>query len=57
VFLLDVAKGAVAVGLAALTGAGGVVEAACVMAVVAGHVLPAQLRFRAAGASRLRWAG
>ena len=46
VFLLDVAKGAVAVGLAALTGAGGVVEAACVLAVVAGHVLPVQLRFR-----------
>jgi glycerol-3-phosphate acyltransferase PlsY len=46
VFLLDTAKGAVAVGLAAVAGAGDTVEAACVLAVVAGHVLPAQLRFR-----------
>lgn len=46
VFLLDVAKGAVAVALAAAAGAGDTIEAACVLAVVAGHVLPAQLRFR-----------
>ena len=46
VFALDVGKGAVAVGLAALAGAGDTVEAACLLAVVAGHVLPVQLRLR-----------
>ena len=46
VFLLDVAKGAVAVGLAAIAGAGEAVEAACLLAVVLGHVLPVQLRLR-----------
>ena len=44
VFALDVGKGAVAVGLAALAGAGDTLEAACLLAVVAGHVLPVQLR-------------
>jgi len=46
VFALDVGKGAAAVGLAALAGAGDTVEAACLLAVVAGHVLPVQLRLR-----------
>jgi glycerol-3-phosphate acyltransferase PlsY len=46
VLLLDVAKGAAAVGLARVAAASDAVLAACLVAVVAGHVLPVQLRFR-----------
>ena len=44
-FAADVAKGAVAVGIA-LAAAGGGAAAASLVAVVAGHVAPAQLGFR-----------
>jgi glycerol-3-phosphate acyltransferase PlsY len=46
VLLLDVAKGAVAVGLARIADPGGTVLGACLVAVVAGHIFPIQLRFR-----------
>jgi glycerol-3-phosphate acyltransferase PlsY len=46
VFAVDLAKGAAAVGIARLGELSGTEAAACLFAVVAGHVLPAQLRFR-----------
>ncbi len=46
VFLLDAGKGALAVGIAAAAGLGDAGQGVCLLAVVAGHVLPVQLRFR-----------
>jgi acyl phosphate:glycerol-3-phosphate acyltransferase len=46
VFLLDAAKGAVALGVARIADPGDSALAACLVAVVAGHVFPVQLRFR-----------
>ncbi len=46
VFTLDLAKGAVAVALGRLLGLDAAGTAACMAAVVAGHVLPVQLRLR-----------
>jgi glycerol-3-phosphate acyltransferase PlsY len=46
VFGLDLAKGAAAVAVARLAGLGDAGAAACLFAVVLGHVAPAQLRFR-----------
>jgi len=45
-FALDFAKGALAAGAAAWLAAGAVVSACVTLAVVAGHVWPAQLGFR-----------
>jgi acyl phosphate:glycerol-3-phosphate acyltransferase len=46
VFLIDLLKGAAAVVVANASGLSTAATAACALAVVAGHVLPAQLRFR-----------
>jgi len=46
VFGLDLAKGAAAVAIARLAGLDDTGAAACLFAVVLGHVAPAQLRFR-----------
>jgi glycerol-3-phosphate acyltransferase PlsY len=46
VFLLDLLKGMLAVGLAVAAGLSDRGAAACLVAVVAGHVAPLQLRFR-----------
>ena len=46
VFGLDLAKGAAAVAIARLAGLDDTGAAACLLAVVLGHVAPAQLRFR-----------
>ncbi|HZO83868.1 MAG TPA: glycerol-3-phosphate acyltransferase, partial [Verrucomicrobiae bacterium] len=43
--LMDVAKGVIAVGMANYAGLGSDAVVACILAVVAGHNWPAQLRF------------
>src|SRR5690349_12036601 len=44
--LMDVAKGAIAVGVGIYAGLGSDAIVACILAVVAGHNWPAQLRFQ-----------